>query len=71
MSNFVTYGIYGGIAILAIVLLVALIKCCWRVAGTNEVLIVSGMGKVKCKTGGGTFVIPLLQKTQKMTLENI
>ena len=59
------------IGLLAIIFLVIFIKCCWKVAGTNEVLIVSGMGKVKCKTGGGTFVIPLLQKTQKMTLENI
>lgn len=66
-----TYGIYGGIVLIAAIVIVVLIKCCWKVAGTNEVLIVSGMGKVKCKTGGGTFVIPLLQKTQKMTLENI
>lgn len=60
-----------GIAIVAVVLIVIMIKSCWKVAGTNEVLIVSGMGRVKRKTGGGIFVIPLLQKTQKMTLENI
>ena len=57
-----------GIAIAVIIFLIILIKSCWKVAGTNEVLIISGMGKVKFKTGGGTFVIPLLQKTQKMTL---
>ena len=55
----------------AVIFLVILIKSCWRVAGTNEVLIVSGLGKVKTKTGGGVFVIPLVQKTQLMTLENI
>ena len=60
-----------GIAVLAILTITILVKSCWRVAGTNEVLIVSGMGKVKCKTGGGIFVIPLLQKVQTMTLENI
>ena len=60
-----------GAVVLAIVLVIVLIKCCWKVAGTNEVLIVSGMGKVKKKTGGGIFVIPLLQRTQRMTLENI
>ena len=60
-----------GAVILAIVLVIVLIKCCWKVAGTNEVLIVSGMGKVKKKTGGGIFVIPLVQRTQRMTLENI
>ena len=54
-----------------VVLSIVLIKSCWKVAGTNEVLIVSGMGKVKTRSGGGIFVIPLVQKTQKMTLENI
>ena len=57
--------------VVAVIFLIVLIKSCWRVAGTNEVLIVSGLGKVKTKTGGGIFVIPLVQKTQLMTLENI
>ena len=54
-----------------IALAIVLIKACWKVAGTNEVLIISGLGKVKRKTGGGVFVIPLLQRVQRMTLENI
>lgn len=62
---------FGGIAIVAVVLFVILFKAFWKVAGTNEVLIVSGLGKVKTKTGGGIFVLPILQKTQRMTLENI
>jgi len=61
----------AGAVLLAVIFVIVLIKSCWKVAGTNEVLIVSGMGKVKRKTGGGIFVIPLLQRTQKMTLENI
>ena len=61
----------AGIIALAVVLMIILIKSCWKVAGTNEVLIISGMGKVKKKTGGGIFVIPLLQRVQRMTLENI
>lgn len=63
----VTGGIVIGIALLIIVMF----KLFWRVAGTNEVLIVSGLGKVKTKSGGGVFVLPILQKVQKMTLENI
>ena len=54
------------IVIAAILVITLLIKSCWKVAGTNEVLIVSGMGKVKRKTGGGTFVIPLLQRVQRI-----
>ena len=61
----------AGIAIAAIIVLVILFKAFWKVAGTNEVLIISGLGKVKTKSGGGMFVLPILQKTQRMTLENI
>ena len=71
MTAFIPYFVIAGAAILAVIIIIALIKSCWKVAGTNEVLIVSGLGKVKTKTGGGIFVIPLVQKTQKMTLENI
>ena len=60
-----------GIVLGVIAVVTILIKCCWKIAGTNEVLIVSGLGKVKTKTGGGLFVIPVVQKTQRMTLENI
>ena len=63
--------ITAGAVLAAIIFVIILIKSCWKVAGTNEVLIVSGLGRVKTKTGGGIFVIPLVQKTQKMTLENI
>ena len=63
--------ITAGIALVAIIFVIILVKSCWKVAGTNEVLIVSGLGRVKTKSGGGIFVIPLVQKTQKMTLENI
>ena len=59
------------IGVLAVVAILIAIKSCWKVAGTNEVLIVSGFGKVKTKTGGGIFVLPVVQKVQRMTLENI
>ena len=62
---------YGGVAFGAIILMIIIFKSFWKVAGTNEVLIVSGLGKVKTKSGGGIFVLPILQKTQRMTLEHI
>ena len=71
MSALIPTFITAGLILVAFVLFIILIKSCWKVAGTNEVLIVSGFGKVKTKTGGGIFVIPLVQKTQRMTLENI
>ena len=71
MASLIPIITITAIVIAAIVTLTLLIKSCWKVAGTNEVLIVSGLGKVKTKSGGGVFVIPLVQKVQKMTLENI
>ena len=70
-SILITVGTIVGAILVAIIALTIAIKCCWKVAGTNEVLIVSGFGKVKTKTGGGVFVLPIIQKTQRMTLENI
>ena len=71
MSSLITILTIVGIVLGVILLAVIAVKCCWKIAGTNEVLIVSGLGKVKTKTGGGLFVIPVVQKTQRMTLENI
>ena len=63
--------IIAGSVIVAVLILFLVFKALWKVAGTNEVMIVSGLGKVKTKTGGGMFVLPILQKIQRMTLENI
>jgi flotillin len=71
MSSLITILTIVGIVLGIVLLAVIAVKCCWKIAGTNEVLIVSGLGKVKTKTGGGLFVIPVVQKTQRMTLENI
>ena len=71
MSILINAAIIAGIALAAVIFFVIIFKSFWKVAGTNEVLIVSGLGKVKTKTGGGMFVLPILQKTQRMTLENI
>lgn len=71
MDILMTIGLPVVIALVAIVVVLLVIKGCWKVAGTNEVIIVSGLGKVKKKTGGGIFVLPIVQKVQRMTLENI
>ena len=70
-SILITALTIGGIILAAVIFVTIIFKAFWKVAGTNEVLIVSGLGKVKTKTGGGIFVIPVIQKVQKMTLENI
>lgn len=51
------------LVIVALVALIVVIKSCWKVAGPNEVLIISGLHKEpRRKCGGGTFVIPLVQR---------
>ena len=67
----IEFGITAGIIFAVVLVVLLIIKGCWKVAGTNEVIIVSGLGKVKKKTGGGIFVLPIVQKVQRMTLENI
>ena len=67
----ISLAIIIGSVVLLVLVFALMFKAFWKVAGTNEVLIVSGLGKVKTKTGGGMFVLPILQKTQRMTLENI
>lgn len=71
MEILISIGTVIAVVIVAIVILTLLVKSCWRIAGTNEVFIRSGFGKVKTKTGGGMLVIPLLHKLQKMPLANI
>jgi len=37
--------------------------------GPNEVLVVSGMGRIQLITGGGVLVVPLVQKADRFSLE--
>ena len=71
MNTILTLLSYFGTGLLAILAIVVVVKSCWKIAGTNEVLIITGLGKTSYVTGGGRFVIPLLQRTDRMTLENI
>ena len=70
-STLISIGSIAGIVLVALVLLVFLVKSCYKIAGTNEVLVVTGLGKAKTVSGKGVFVIPLVQKIKYMTLENI
>jgi len=65
-----------GVGVLvAIILLIALFKSCWRIAEPDEALIISairkgheeGMG-FRIVTGSGTFVIPGLRKVRTLSL---
>ena len=55
-----------GIILVALIALVIIVKSCWKVAGTNEVLIVSGLGKKpRLKTGGGISLSPCSRRHRR------
>ncbi|MGB5824785.1 MAG: SPFH domain-containing protein [Proteocatella sp.] len=43
----------------------------WRKVPSDKAAIVTGLGKAKVLTGAGTIVIPILQRIDYITLENI
>ena len=47
MTTLINIGTIVGVALAAIIFLVIIFKAFWKVAGTNEVLIASGLGKVR------------------------
>jgi flotillin len=64
--------------VLAPLLLVALFKSLWRVPAADEALIVTGLGVrgravgdriFKIVTGGGAFVVPVMQKAQYLSMK--
>jgi len=60
-----------GIAVVIVVVLMFILSR-WRKVGPNEALIISGIGKrrgFRIVQGGGTFVWPVLEQVQKLSLE--
>ncbi len=54
-----------------VVLLLVFIAFTWRKVPSDKAAIVTGLGKAKVLTGAGTIVIPILQRIDYITLENI
>ena len=60
-----------GIIVIALVLILICILSTWKKVPADKAAIVTGLGKAKVVTGGGTVVIPILQRIDYITLENI
>ena len=62
-------GYITAIVLIAIVLIILLI-CCYRKAPPNEALVVTGVGhkEPKVVTGRGTIVLPILQRSDRLTM---
>ena len=59
------------IVIVALVLIMALVLSTWRKIPNDHAAVIVGAGKPKVVTGGGTMVIPLLQRMDMITLETL
>ncbi len=56
--------------VLVAILLIVLLLCCYRKAPPNEALVVTGVGhkEPKVVTGRGTIVLPILQRSDRLTM---
>lgn len=73
MLDFLTSGVGPVvlIVIVALVLIMALVLSTWRKIPNDHAAVIVGAGKPKVVTGGGTMVIPLLQRMDMITLETL
>ena len=61
----------SGTIIAALLLICIVILSTWKKVPADKAAIVTGIGRAKVVTGGGTMVIPILQRIDYITLENI
>ena len=71
VETLMTIGMVAAAVLVVFALIVILVKSCWKIAETNQLMVITGAGKSKIVHAGGAFVIPLIQKVNYMTLENI
>uniref|UniRef100_UPI003AB69484 flotillin family protein n=1 Tax=Anaerotruncus massiliensis (ex Liu et al. 2021) TaxID=2321404 RepID=UPI003AB69484 len=65
------YLITIGIVAAAVVLILICILSTWKKVPADKAAIVTGLGKAKVITGGGVIVIPVMQRIDYVTLENM
>lgn len=62
--------IIAGIIILVILVMVILVSTMWKRVPQDKALVITGLKK-RVISGGGGFVIPLLERSDKISLENM
>ena len=71
MQEWLDYLIPVGIVIVALILIIIAISGTWKKVPPDKGGVISGAGKKKVITGGGSIVIPVFQRIDTITLENI
>ena len=65
------YIIPIGIIVVAFIVVVCAISTTWKKVPSDKAAVVVGVGRPKVITGGGSIVIPMFQRMDVITLENI
>lgn len=65
----VVYGVLGIVGI--IVLITILFKFCYKTCPPNRAMVITGLGGASTVIGKAKFIIPILQRVDYMSLENI
>lgn len=55
----------------ALILVLICILSTWKKIPSDKAAVIVGLGSPKVVTGGGTIVIPVVQRMDTITLENI
>lgn len=63
-------GLIAGIIVAVIVLMIVSVSTMWKRVPQDKALVVTGLKK-RVISGGGGFVIPLLERADKISLENM
>lgn len=71
MPDFMPYISVVAIVLLALVVILVAILSTWKKVPADKAAIVTGLGKAKVISGGGIIVIPVLQRIDYVTLENM
>jgi len=64
-------GVVVAAVIAVLILIVLVISTTWKKVSSDKAGVIVGVGKPKVITGGGSIVIPIFQRMDTITLENI
>jgi flotillin len=69
MFGLPTPVVYGGLSVLALLLILGLLARMFRKAGPHEALIIFGLRGTRIVKGGGTLIFPMIEQCRELSLE--
>jgi flotillin len=69
MFGLPTPVVFGGLAVLAVLLGLGMLAKLFRKAGPHEALIIFGMRGTRIVKGGGTIIFPMIEQCRELSLE--